>query len=291
MRHAALSLSLIVLVGCPTDGGDPTPSVPKALVIGLDGVRADAVAAADTPELDALMATGAWTLDGSTQLTGPTVSGPGWTSILTGFEVVDHGIVSNDGWDNRVPGTPTWLSRAREQGIATVAAIHWVPILTGLIEDGALTDQMIGTDDEVADGMADYVRAGDHTLHFVHLDDVDGAGHSTGFSVDNPDYIAAVEAQDVRIGRMMRAVESRPEDESWLVAVTTDHGGSGTGHGGLDADNRTIPVILHGPAWDGVELEGGGAFTHMDPMTTAADHVGVAIDERWGHTGRVVPAR
>ncbi len=284
-------LLVLALTGCPSGPEAEPPSVPKALVIGLDGVRADALAAADTPEMDALMATGAWTLDGTTQLTGPTVSGPGWTSILTGFEVVDHGIVSNDGWDNRVAGTPTWLLRASEAGIPTVAAIHWVPILTGLIEAGALTDQAIGVDDEVTDAMADYVTAGAHALHFVHLDDVDGAGHSTGFSADNPEYLAAIEAQDVRIGRMMRAVEARPDDEAWFVAVTTDHGGSGTGHGGLDADNRTIPVLMHGPGWDHGELEGGGAITHMDPMTTAAAHVGVTIDDRWGLSGVVLPPR
>jgi predicted AlkP superfamily pyrophosphatase or phosphodiesterase len=284
----ALLLILATSVGCPSAADETPPGTPKALVIGLDGVRGDGVATANTPEMDRLMDEGAWTLDGSTQMTGPTVSGPGWTSILTGFEVIDHGIVTNDGWDNRVAGTPTWLLRAREQGIETVAAIHWVPILTGLIEEDALSDQRLGTDDEVADQMADFIRAGAHAFHFVHLDDVDGAGHSTGFSPENPDYIEAIEAQDERIGRMLRAVESRPDDESWLVAITTDHGGSGTSHGGLDADNRTIPVLFHGPEWTSGELDGDGAITHMDPMTTAAAHVGVTINDGWGHSGNVI---
>jgi predicted AlkP superfamily pyrophosphatase or phosphodiesterase len=282
----AVVLVAVMAVGCTPV--DEVPVTPKALIIGLDGVRSDALEAADTPEMDALMATGAWTLDGTTQLTGPTVSGPGWTSILTGFEVIDHGIVNNDGWENRRPGTPTWLLRAHDAGIATVAAIHWVPLLTGLIEEGALDDQTIGTDDEVADRMADFVRAGEHTLHFVHLDDVDGAGHRGAFSPDDPGYIEAIEAQDVRIGRMMRAVESRPETEGWLIGVTTDHGGEGSSHGALNEANRRIPVILNGPGYGGRELDGDGAFSHMDPMTTAAAYVGVQLDDRWGHAGRVV---
>ena len=282
------ALALLLATGCVSPE-PPAESVPKALVIGLDGVRSDALEVAATPEIDALMASGAWTLDGTTQLTGPTVSGPGWTSILTGFEVVRHGIVNNDGWASRVAGTPTWLKRAHDAGIPTAAAIHWAPILTGLLEEGSLDQSALGADDEVAGAIQDLVGAGEHALHFVHLDDVDAAGHSTGFSPENAAYLAAIEAQDARIGRMLRAVEARPEGESWLIGVTTDHGGSGTSHGPLDEENRRIPVILSGAGRDQGELEGGGAWSHMDPMTTAAHHVGVVIDERWDLDGRVVP--
>ncbi|MHC4743051.1 MAG: hypothetical protein ACYS8Z_14135, partial [Planctomycetota bacterium] len=61
-----------------------------ALIIGIDGCRPDALIAADTPNLDSLMAGGSWTMDAfsggilGTSTQQATSSGPAWSSILTG---------------------------------------------------------------------------------------------------------------------------------------------------------------------------------------------------------------
>ena len=54
----------------------------KVLLIGLDGVRVDILAAANTPNIDALIANGTFSDDAQTR--PRTVSGPGWSSMLTG---------------------------------------------------------------------------------------------------------------------------------------------------------------------------------------------------------------
>ncbi len=100
-------ISSVLWLGCTADV-DETPSVAtledwsgwlpaddaprRAMVIGIDGLKPDAVAVADTPWLDLLGTQGAYTDAATTQLTTATVSGPGWASILTGVEPTANGI-------------------------------------------------------------------------------------------------------------------------------------------------------------------------------------------------------
>ena len=77
LRRLTVSLLLAALPAC--EAGLPAK---KLLVIGLDGVRVDVLAAAHTPHLDSLNAEG--TISHSAQTRPPTVSGPGWSSMLTG---------------------------------------------------------------------------------------------------------------------------------------------------------------------------------------------------------------
>ena len=58
-----------------------TPSS-RVLVIGIDGVRSDALTEANTPNLDALMSTGVYSPDALND--DITISGPGWSDILCG---------------------------------------------------------------------------------------------------------------------------------------------------------------------------------------------------------------
>src|SRR5436190_5093014 len=72
------------------------PKTKKVLFIGLDGTRFDAIEKAKTPNLHALMNEGIYSdtcliLDDRYQKSD-TVSGPGWSSILTGVWADKHGV-------------------------------------------------------------------------------------------------------------------------------------------------------------------------------------------------------
>lgn len=58
---------------------------------------------------------------------------------------------------------------------------------------------------------------------YLHL--IDGTGHAMGFGGDVVEYADAIRDVDVELGRLLHALESRAT-EDWLVAVTTDHGGT-----------------------------------------------------------------
>jgi predicted AlkP superfamily pyrophosphatase or phosphodiesterase len=252
----------------------------KVLFIGIDGMRADAAIAADTPHLDELASEGAWTDSASTQLTAATVSAPGWASITTGVEAEKHGIIANGEYDGRAEDTPSFLWRCRQQlALETAVAAHWPDIISPIHESDAISESVLRTDDGVTEWLVEAIEDALFDVHFAHLDDVDAAGHDSGFSTENPDYLSAIEAQDARVGLLLDAIQARLSTEEWLVVVTTDHGGEGTSHGALNDANQTIPFWVWGAGVVPEVLP--GETNHMDVHPTVMRFLGMEPEKEW----------
>lgn len=266
----------------------PTPPEDASrhvLILGVDGLRPDAIEPADAPTIDMLFAHGAGTLEASTQLTGDTVSGPGWASILTGIEVERHGVTSNEtavmeGIDRTVP---TFLGAAFDAGLATGLIVHWLQ-LPLLVEQGPAQGFRLGGDSVVASTAVRFLGE-PRDLLFLHFDDCDHAGHATGFGPSNPDYIAAVEGVDANFTTVIDAVLARETyaTEEWLFVMVTDHGGEGTAHGARNAINRTIPLLFVRPGMTPATLVGA---SHMDVAPTVLSYLGVSTEATYD--GQVV---
>ena len=224
------------------------------------------------------------------------MSGPGWTSMLTGVDSDKHGIVGNGGWDGLNRDYPTLIARTHSLGLPTATAVNWLPIQTSIIEEEVTNEIILGGDEHITDGMAELLEWDDLDVHFVALDDVDHAGHSDGFSPEEPNYVAAIETADELVGRLLSAIASRPtrSEESWIVVVTSDHGGSGTSHGGVTPEHRAIPLIVWGDLVVAGELTGGGEVpgeldvgfvSHMDVHPTILEHLGHPPEESWDLDG------
>ncbi|MCA9571330.1 MAG: alkaline phosphatase family protein, partial [Myxococcales bacterium] len=234
------------------------------------------------PRLDAWLAEGVVTLSGTTHLTGVTSSGPGWATLLFGVEVEDHGVVSNDTLGaGRDRGLQTFVGKAHAAGRSAAALFHWVGI-GGLIPQEE-ADLRTATADDLSVGRlaAEVVAGGTAELVFLHHDDVDHAGHATGFSPTNPDYLAAIEQVDVSVGLVHDAILARGDAEAWMMVLVTDHGGEGTSHGLPDAANRTIPLGVVAPrvAQDEADLLGA---SQLDVAPTILTWLGVEIGETAG---------
>ena len=76
----------------------------------------------------------------------------------------------------------------------------------------------MGSDVSVTDDLALSLANDDHDVHFIHLDDVDGAGHSNGFSPVIPTYLAAIGQVDEHIGTVV---------DPWLVYASEPVGDGG----------------------------------------------------------------
>ena len=279
--------AVLALVGAPA-GADGTP---KVLVIGVDGIRVDILAAAETPHFDALAAAGQLSLEARTRPN--TVSGPGWSSMLIGVWMDKHGVLGNDFSSNRYEEFPDFLSRIEslEPDLSTFAVLDWPPL--GTSQDGGpligpAVDLVInvnggGVGYEAADRLSvdlavDRLRNGDPDASFVYIGNTDVVAHDT--SSLSPEYRASIETADRQIGRLLEAVRQRPtfDQEDWLILSSTDHGRTDDGdHGGESEQELTIYYLASGtsvvPLRAPVEI--------VDVACTALVHLGLEIDSAW----------
>jgi hypothetical protein len=224
-----------------------TPSS-RVLVIGIDGVRSDALTAANTPNLDALMIAGVYSPDALND--DITISGPGWSDILCGVRSDKHFVVDNSFSGSNYVDYPSLFQRIENtySAVNTVSICHWAPINDYIVGTDADVIVNVGADNEVRDSAVDQLENSDPHAMFIHFDDVDYAGHGYGFSPDVPQYISSIEVADAQVGVVLSALYSRPNyaQEDWLIIVTHDHGGVGYSHGGTSLEHRNVSFIASG---------------------------------------------
>lgn len=260
----------------------------RVLVIGLDGLRPDVLALVKTPNLDRLAAEGAVSWDA--RAASVTLSGPAWTTLLTGVETDKHGVFNNrikpqnDGW-------PTLFARLREArpGARTASYVAWKPLYDALLDPHDVDDRVYHSLDRVVVRAAvKELTTADPVLTFIHLDGVDAAGHRHGFDAAQRAYRAAIEVVDGQVGELVAALRGRPNKarEEWLVIVTTDHGGTGKRHGGNLPTDRRIFLIAHGPTVVPGPIARSPSLLDVAPTVFA--HLGVIPKPSWKLEGDVV---
>lgn len=266
--------------------GDAKPV--KTLVVGIDGASFDFLDDADMPNLDALMARGMVSSSNlyGTPLAG-TISGPGWSTIATGVWPDKHNVVDNNFTAPRYDLYPDYLSRieAAQPARSTAVVATWAPIATTIF--GSTVDSRVqGGNDAGTTAKAVETIAGGADDVFVHLDEVDGAGHSTG--TNGAAYARALAKADGEIGQILAAVDARPDDEEWLIVVTADHGHTPTGgHGGSSPAERKVFVVAAGP---GIEPGVRNDVKISDVAPTVLSAVGIAADPAWNLDGTALSA-
>lgn len=110
-------------------------------------------------------------------------------------------------------------------------------------------------------------------LHYVflHLADPDTTGHASGWDpTPGSAYCNTVKTIDTRLGLIFSQVTTNPQYAGrTAILLTTDHGGSGTGHGTPSvAANYTIPFYVWGPGvMAGAPLYVLNPTNRLDPGT------------------------
>lgn len=273
---------------------------PKVLVIGIDGVRPDVLAEVPTPNLDALAAEGAFTDHAHTRV--PSVSGPGWSSLLTGVWPAKHGVEDNDFTGKRYDLFPDFLTRVEEvrPELGTFAVADWTPLVRA--DDGMATISDRIDVKKVLDGYElgweeadarsvelaeEHLRSADPAALFVYLGNPDETSHE--HESIGAEYRDAIEVADRHVGRLVSAVRARPswEREDWLILVSTDHGRRADGgHGGDTPEECTIFFIASGPSAERGTPPDTVAI--VDVAATALTHLGIPLDPGWELDGKAV---
>ncbi|MFQ5572424.1 MAG: alkaline phosphatase family protein, partial [Rhodothermales bacterium] len=136
MKHVQAVLLCGALVMACANQATPSvvenkrPAKKKVLLIGLDGVRVDILASARTPYIDALIAGGTFSDEAQTRM--PTVSGPGWSSMVIGVWPDKHLVMGNNFSGNAYATYPDFLTRLEHINPAfnTFAVLDWPPLGT-----------------------------------------------------------------------------------------------------------------------------------------------------------------
>jgi predicted AlkP superfamily pyrophosphatase or phosphodiesterase len=248
---------VLVVMGSWPVFAQPLRSVrtPHVIVVGLDGLSVDGVNKATSPHLHDLMARGAWTLEARGVM--PTLSSPNWESAIGGAPPEQHGITSN-GYFRRLvefePAChdgdgkyPTIFGVLREQNPSSrIAVFHEWAGFAELVERAApdVMRHVAGTAHTVEAAM-EYWQQDRPTLLFIHLDNIDHAGHETNWLT--PTYYQAVTEADGYLGKVLDVIDRASAWDSTYVLVTSDHGGTRHGHGRNSLAEIQIPWILAGP--------------------------------------------
>lgn len=282
------SLAFAMLFPAALASAEP---VRKTLIIGIDGLRADAFLKASAPRLHALGREGRLWPDAWADTI--TRSGPGWTSILTGAWSPRHGVRDNAFAGYRVGAYPHFFSRlkAARPEASVYSLVNWGPIHEKLVTHADLS-LPLGDDDAVAAAaVAALSGEGGPDVLFLHFDAPDFAGHRYGFSRFSPPYRSAIAATDARVGRVLDAVAARPGRgrEAWLILAVTDHGGTLRHHGEDIPECRRVPLILAGDAAPrGIPARPADAAL-ADVAPTVLAWMGVGIDPGWALDGKALP--
>lgn len=241
----------------------------KAIVIGYDGCRADALTLTENnfSGINKMLGNGASLklaycggVNYPAENTQDTSTAPGWCSVLTGVWADKNGVTGN-GITKTMEYKTLMTSLTEEKVIDSASFItswngHFETDNStyklekeyceekGLnvrfnycIEDTASARTAIK--DIKSDDCSDFI--------FAIYEGTDHAGHTFGFSSNNPIYRAGFRLNDILAYRTLEAIESRDtyESEDWLIILTSDHGGFETDHGGPSIQERMIFILTN----------------------------------------------
>ncbi|OFI39376.1 phosphodiesterase [Arthrobacter sp. SW1] len=280
------------------------PLRPHVLVVGIDGVRYDALMAADTPFLDGLASTGTL-LPVRVHDKNATISGPVWSTVATGVYADRHLVTGNHHHPEELDGLPDFTARLRSAWpeLETMIAASWYPLARGIAcgpvfssqgwvpvpdpEEANDAGSWLVADDAVAAYAAQRLASEDLAVSFVYFGEADVEAHDHG---TGPGYTAAIERCDSRLGALLAAIDSRPgrTGEGWTVIVVTDHGHVDEGgHGGESEEERTAWIAASGPGLPTAIASLDHADIHAHVLAvfgvTADGIEGVPFGHRQGH--------
>ncbi|MFT4018003.1 MAG: alkaline phosphatase family protein [Agriterribacter sp.] len=231
----------------------------RVIIIGLDGFGSEGFNGSKHPNLDQLLTEGTYSL--TTRPVMPSVTLPNWTSHLTGSGPEEHGVTGND-WkidahplepiDKDADGYyPSIFKILKEQvpDIKTGYYYNWADLINSI--NKKYLDEISFEHEEKYD--SNYTKAFNFivanktnpTLVFLYTVHTDHAGHTYNWM--SPEYIQAIEAADVAIGKLINNLKAEDLFNDTHFLLITDHGGIEKKHGGVSMHEMQIPWGVVGP--------------------------------------------
>ncbi|GAB3536891.1 hypothetical protein GCM10027403_19210 [Arthrobacter tecti] len=296
LAAAACVASTLVLSPGSAAAGSPYKNLPdgtdeqKTLVIGVDGVAFTSLDDTGLPNIEGLMGSGMTSRSNLfANPMAPTFSGPGWATIATGVWPDKHEVVDNSFTGSNFGQYPDYLTRLGGSITATSTLLvgTWSPIPQTVFGSGVDLRLVGGGDAGTTSKAVDYLSNGNPDSTFIHLDDVDHAGHDHG--TGSPEYVESLRTADQQVGQILDAVTSRSTygSEDWLIILTTDHGHTVSGgHGGNTQPEREVFVVAKGTGIAPGSVRRDVKIADIAP--TVLKHHGASISSSWNFDGKAL---
>ncbi len=270
--------NLLFFVSAFTGTLTAVPRAEHVFIISLDGAKPAVIAESEAPTLKKIASEGAVTWQASTIF--PSMTLPSHTSMLTGVGPDKHKILWN-GYTPikgfvKVPTAFSLLKAAEPKAITgmfvgKVKFRHlWLKNSLDIFDfGGAQSDKPVANAPEleqdkkpsqmVAKQAVAWIKEQKPRLAFIHLTDVDTAGHKSGWG--SPEQKEALKVTDQALWQVWQAIKEAGIADSSVMLVTADHGGHDKTHGLNIPDDMIIPWVAWGK---GVKKN----FTITAPVTT-----------------------
>lgn len=278
MNRSALRIALMLTVfiaGCAVRSA---PALDRHVVlITVDGLRPDAIAAAGARNIQNLLAQSAHSLTART--IEPPRTLPSHVSMASGLLPAAHGVHHNTDQGGTL-AAPTIFTRVREAGGRS--ALYFGKSKLALLSGPGNADRVWGPGPQgvepergaiaalAARFAADFPRER-FTFIWVHLREPDGAGHQHGW-MSEP-YFEAVREADAAVGVILEAIARSDIAARTAVILTADHGGEKTTHRSGSEASMLIPWLCRAPGARAGTI--GDAVRNVDTAPTALALLGL----------------
>lgn len=275
MRPILVTLFAIITLGLTASAA---PRAEHVFIISIDGGKPAVIAEGEAPTLKKIAAEGAVTWQASTIF--PSITLPSHTSMLTGVGPDKHKIL----WNGYTPikgfvKVPTVFSLLKAADPKAVTAMFvgkvkfrhlWLKDSLDLFDFGGpqSSEPVAGAPEiekdkkpsqMVAKQAAPWLKEHKPRLTFIHLPDVDTAGHKSGWG--SPEQKEALKVTDQALWQVWQAIKDAGIADSSVMLITADHGGHDKTHGLDIPDDMIIPWVAWGK---GVKKN----FSITDKVTT-----------------------
>lgn len=289
LRLLLLALAATGAACCSDAAKQETRPVESVILITADGFSADVMRAhpGAFPRLEALAARGISTLEARSVL--PSSSAINWATLLMGAGPEMHGFTD---WGSRTPEAEPVATNEyglfpgifgeirRQMPRAVTGAFYSWDGIGYLYEQPAATMNFHSEGDDrlLAQEACRFLTEQRPDFAFICFAQPDGAGHTFGWESD--EYLAMCRTIDSLAGAVVECIDRTFDPERTAVIFTSDHGGTGLGHGGKTMHEMQVPYMLVAPG-----IPAGTAFVRevmkYDNAPTVLELLGLEVPALW----------
>lgn len=218
-----------------------------ALVITIDGLRADAIAKANAPNLTDLIKEGSYTPSAKT--VDPPKTLPSHTSLVTGLVPKKHLTFINE-WieDMGYVEFDTIFTLAKKEGFSTAMFVgkdklNFIAVPNS-IDKLEVVEYSPTSVKEISNSFISYMKENKPRMTLIHFPEPDITGHKQGWMSE--EYLNALQRVDAELGNIINALKQAGIYEKTFLVITSDHGGKDKTHKGDHPDVTTIPWLAIG---------------------------------------------